>query len=85
MIIGAGVAGLAAIESVRPGVIVRAFDTRPKKRAGAAWARDLELDFEEEVGSGDGYAKVMSEAFIRPRWRCFADRRRRLISSSPPR
>jgi NAD/NADP transhydrogenase alpha subunit len=25
-------------------------------------AEFLELDFEEEAGSGDGYAKVMSEA-----------------------
>ncbi len=28
-------------------------------------AEFLELDFKEEAGSGDGYAKVMSEAFIK--------------------
>lgn len=35
-------------------------------------AEFLELDFEEEAGSGDGYAKVMSEAFIKAEMALFA-------------
>lgn len=35
-------------------------------------AEFLELDFKEEAGSGDGYAKVMSEAFIKAEMALFA-------------
>ena len=35
-------------------------------------AEFLELDFKEEAGSGDGYAKVMSEAFIKAEMELFA-------------
>ena len=35
-------------------------------------AEFLELDFKEEAGSGDGYAKVMSEAFIQAEMALFA-------------
>ncbi len=69
LVIGAGVAGLAAIGAARSmGAIVRAFDTRPevKEQVESMDADFLMLDFEdEEDGSGEGgYAKVMSEAFI---------------------
>ncbi|MDN3653236.1 Re/Si-specific NAD(P)(+) transhydrogenase subunit alpha [Thalassotalea ponticola] len=67
LIIGAGVAGLAAIGTAGSlGAIVRAFDTRPevKEQIESMGAQFLELDFEEEAGSGDGYAKEMSQAFI---------------------
>ena len=68
MIIGAGVAGLAAIGTAGSlGAIVRAFDTRPevKEQIESMGAEFLELDYEEEdTGSGDGYAKEMSKAFI---------------------
>ncbi|OON41150.1 NAD(P) transhydrogenase subunit alpha [Izhakiella australiensis] len=67
MIIGAGVAGLAAIGAAGSlGAIVRAFDTRPevKEQVQSMGAEFLELDFKEEAGSGDGYAKEMSDAFI---------------------
>ena len=30
------------------------------------------IDFKEEAGSGDGYAKVMSEAFIKAEMALFA-------------
>ncbi|EII3407400.1 Re/Si-specific NAD(P)(+) transhydrogenase subunit alpha [Salmonella enterica] len=75
MVIGAGVAGLAAIgaaNSLR--AIVRAFDTRPevKEQVQSMGAEFLELDFKEEAGSGDGYAKVMSEAFIKAEMALFA-------------
>ena len=35
-------------------------------------AEFLELDFKEDAGSGDGYAKVMSEAFIKAEMALFA-------------
>ena len=75
MVIGAGVAGLAAIGAAGSlGAIVRAFDTRPevKEQVESMGAEFLELDFEEEAGSGDGYAKVMSEAFIKAEMALFA-------------
>jgi len=79
MIIGAGVAGLAALGTAGSlGAIVRAFDTRPevKEQIESMGAEFLELDFEEEAGSGDGYAKVMSEAFIKAEMELFADQAR---------
>ena len=75
MVIGAGVAGLAAIGAANSlGAIVRAFDTRPevKEQVQSMGAQFLELDFHEEAGSGDGYAKVMSEAFIKAEMALFA-------------
>ncbi|MEL7451575.1 MAG: Re/Si-specific NAD(P)(+) transhydrogenase subunit alpha [Pseudomonadota bacterium] len=77
MIIGAGVAGLAAIGAAKSmGAIVRAFDTRPevKEQVESMDAEFLELDFEEEEdGAGEGgYAKVMSKAFIEAEMALFA-------------
>lgn len=68
LVIGAGVAGLAAIGAANSlGAIVRAFDSRPevKEQVQSMGATFLEIDFKEEGGSGDGYAKVMSEEFNR--------------------
>ncbi len=81
MIIGAGVAGLAAIGTASSlGAIVRAFDTRPevKEQIESMGAEFLELDYEEpEVdaskGPGDGYAKEMSKAFIDAEMALFAE------------
>ena len=76
MIIGAGVAGLSALGTAGSlGAIVRAFDTRPevKEQIESMGAEFLELDFEEEAGSGDGYAKVMSKEFIEAEMALFAD------------
>lgn len=69
MIIGAGVAGLAAIGAASSmGAIVRAFDTRPevKEQVESMGAEFLELDYEEDESAGTegGYAKEMSKAFI---------------------
>ena len=67
MVIGAGVAGLAALGAAGAmGAIVRAFDTRPevKEQVESMGAEFLELDYEEEQDSSDGYAKEMSQAFI---------------------
>ena len=81
MVIGAGVAGLAAIGAAKSmGAIVRAFDTRPevKEQVESMDAEFLMLDFEEdEDGSGEGgYAKVMSEEFIKAEMALFAEQAR---------
>ncbi|MEM7155667.1 MAG: Re/Si-specific NAD(P)(+) transhydrogenase subunit alpha [Myxococcota bacterium] len=67
MVIGAGVAGLAAIGAAKGlGAIVRAFDTRPvvKEQVESMGAEFLELEFEEDGAGAGGYAKVMSKEFI---------------------
>lgn len=69
LVIGAGVAGLAAIGAAKGmGAIVRAFDTRPEaaEQVESMGAEFLMLEFEEdEDGAGEGgYAKVMSKEFI---------------------
>jgi len=67
MVIGAGVAGLAAIGAARSlGAIVRAFDTRPvvKEQVESLGAEFLELEFEEDGSGTGGYAKTMSKEFI---------------------
>ncbi len=75
MVIGAGVAGLAAIGTARSlGAIVRAFDTRPevKQQIESMGAEFLELDFEEEGSGTGGYAKQMSPEFIAAEMALFA-------------
>jgi NAD(P) transhydrogenase subunit alpha len=75
MVIGAGVAGLAAIGTARSlGAIVRAFDVRPevKQQIESMGAEFLELDFKEEGSGGGGYAKQMSAEFIKAEMDLFA-------------
>ncbi len=75
MVIGAGVAGLAAIGTARSlGAIVRAFDTRPevKQQIESMGAEFLEMDFVEEGSGQGGYAKQMSAAFIEAEMALFA-------------
>jgi len=67
MVIGAGVAGLAAIGAAKGmGAIVRAFDTRleAKEQVESLGAEFLELEFEEDGSGEGGYAKTMSKEFI---------------------
>ncbi|MCP4011391.1 MAG: Re/Si-specific NAD(P)(+) transhydrogenase subunit alpha [Proteobacteria bacterium] len=76
LVIGAGVAGLAAIGAASSmGAIVRAFDTRPevKEQVESMNAEFLMLEFDEESGSGDGYAKTMSKEFIDAEMALFAE------------
>lgn len=76
LVIGAGVAGLAAIGAATSmGAIVRAFDTRPevKEQVESMNAEFLMLQFDEEAGSGDGYAKTMSKEFIEKEMALFAE------------
>lgn len=75
LIIGAGVAGLAATGAAGSmGAIVRAFDTRPevKEQVESMGAEFLEVDVKEEGGGAGGYAKVMSPEFIKAEMELFA-------------
>src|SRR5215213_1314623 len=74
-IIGAGVAGLAAIGTASAlGAIVRANDTRPEvadqvKSMGADF---VGVEYQEEGSGVGGYAKVMSEGFQKAQRETFA-------------
>ncbi len=75
LVIGAGVAGLAAIGAARSlGAIVRAFDTRAEvgDQVRSMGAEFLELDFKEEGSGTGGYAKQMSAEFIEAEMKLFA-------------
>ncbi|PAY15744.1 NAD(P)(+) transhydrogenase (Re/Si-specific) subunit alpha [Rhodopirellula sp. SM50] len=77
LVIGAGVAGLAAIGTARGlGAIVRAFDVRPEvadqvKSMGAEFLM-LEFEGDEHGGTSGGYAKTMSKEFIDAEMALFA-------------
>lgn len=76
LVIGAGVAGLAAIGAARNmGAIVRAFDTRPvvKDEVKSLGGEFLMLDFEEDGAGSGGYAKTMSKEFIDAEMKLFAE------------
>ncbi len=67
LVIGAGVAGLAAVGAARAlGGIVRAFDTRPavREQVQSLGAEFLEVKIDEDGAGTGGYAKEMSPAFI---------------------
>ncbi|MSP57054.1 MAG: Re/Si-specific NAD(P)(+) transhydrogenase subunit alpha [Myxococcales bacterium] len=66
LVIGAGVAGLAAIGAARSlGAVVRAFDTRPiGEQIQSMGAEFLEVKMKEDGDGGGGYAREMSPAFI---------------------
>ena len=75
LVIGAGVAGLAAIGTAKGmGAIVRSFDTRPevKEQIESMDAEFLMLDFKEEGAGAGGYAKTMSKEFIDAEMALFA-------------
>jgi len=79
LVIGAGVAGLAAIGAARAlGAIVRAFDTRPAAREQVAsmGAEFLEVSVEEDGTGHGGYAKTMSPAYIAAEMALFAEQAR---------
>lgn len=67
LVIGAGVAGLAAIGAAKSlGAIVRAFDTRKEvaEQIESMGAQFLTVDIDEDGTTDSGYSKVMSKAFI---------------------
>jgi NAD(P) transhydrogenase subunit alpha len=76
LVIGAGVAGLAAIGAARAlGAIVRAFDTRPAAREQVAsmGAEFLEVSLDEDGTGVGGYARTMSPEFIAAEMALFAE------------
>ena len=75
LVIGAGVAGLAAVGTARGmGAVIRAFDTRPevKDQVKSMGAEFLELNFAEDGSGSGGYAKTMSPEFIKAEMELFA-------------
>jgi H+-translocating NAD(P) transhydrogenase subunit alpha len=67
LVIGAGVAGLAAIGTANSlGAIVRAFDTRKEvaEQIESMGAKFLTVEIEEDGATDSGYSKVMSKEFI---------------------
>jgi NAD(P) transhydrogenase subunit alpha len=75
LVIGAGVAGLAAIGTAKSlGAIVRAFDTRPavKEQVESLGAEFLQVEIAEDGSGAGGYAKVMSPEFIAAEMALFA-------------
>jgi NAD(P) transhydrogenase subunit alpha len=74
-VIGAGVAGLAAIGTASGlGAIVRANDTRPEvsDQVKSMGAEFVGVDYQEEGSGSGGYAKVMSEGFLKAQGDVFA-------------
>ena len=74
-VIGAGVAGLAAIgTAVGLGAVVRANDTRPEvgDQVKSMGAEFVSVDYQEEGTGVGGYAKVMSEGFLKAQADVFA-------------
>ncbi len=75
LVIGAGVAGLAAIGTARSlGAVVRAFDTRPavREQISSMGAEFLEVSLAEDGTGQGGYAREMSPAFIEAEMALFA-------------
>jgi len=75
LVIGAGVAGLSAIGAARSlSAIVRAFDPRSatKDQVASMGAEFLEVDIKEEGEGKGGYAKEMSDSFLKAEMALFA-------------
>ena len=75
LVIGAGVAGLSAIGAAKGlGAIVQAFDPRSatKDQVASMGAEFLELDIKEEGEGKGGYAKQMSDDFLKAEMALFA-------------
>ena len=76
LVIGAGVAGLAAIGAAQSlGAIVRAFDVRPEvaEQIESMGAEFLFLDFEEDASGEGGYAAPSSPEFREKQLECFRE------------
>jgi NAD(P) transhydrogenase subunit alpha len=67
LVVGAGVAGLAAVAAARSlGAVVKAFDTRPavREQVESLGAQFLEFRFDESGEGEGGYAKQVSDAYL---------------------
>ncbi len=76
LVIGAGVAGLAAIGTARAlGAEVRAFDVRPsvEEQCNSLGAKFLKVEMEESGEGAGGYAKTMSPEFIEAEMKLFRE------------
>jgi NAD(P) transhydrogenase subunit alpha len=78
-VVGAGVAGLAAIGTASGlGAIVRANDTRPEvaDQVKSMGAEFIGVDYQEEGAGVGGYARVMSEGFLKAQAEVYAKQAR---------
>ncbi len=76
-ILGAGVAGLQAIATAkRLGAKVEAFDPRPvvKEQIESLGAQFVEMEMPEDVETAGGYAKEMSDEFLKKEQEAIASR-----------
>lgn len=76
LVIGAGVAGLAAIGAANSlGAIVRAFDTRKEvaEQIESMGASFLTVEIDEDGATASGYSKEMSQAFIEAEMKLFSE------------
>ena len=79
LVVGAGVAGLAAISTASSmGAIVRSFDTRLecREQVESVGGEFLVLDFDDEDGGdigGTGYSRVMSDTFYQEEMKMFRE------------
>ena len=76
LVIGAGVAGLAAIGAANSlGAIVRAFDTRKEvaEQIESMGAQFLTVEIEEDGATSSGYSKEMSKEFIDAEMKLFLE------------
>ena len=77
LVIGAGVAGLQAIATARRlGARVEAFDTRPavKEQVESLGAQFIEMELSKDAETAAGYAKEMSEDFMKKEREIIGDR-----------
>ncbi|MBL7884632.1 MAG: Re/Si-specific NAD(P)(+) transhydrogenase subunit alpha [Bacteroidia bacterium] len=76
LVVGAGVAGLAAIGAANSlGAIVRAFDTRKEvaEQIESMGAQFLTVEIEEDGATASGYSKEMSKEFIEAEMKLFLE------------
>lgn len=76
LVIGAGVAGLAAIGAANSlGAVVRAFDTRREvaEQIESMGAQFLTVDINEDGATASGYSKEMSKEFIEAEMKLFLE------------
>lgn len=76
LVVGAGVAGLAAIGAANSlGAIVRAFDTRKEvaEQIESMGATFLTVEIDEDGATASGYSKEMSPAFIEAEMKLFLE------------
>jgi H+-translocating NAD(P) transhydrogenase subunit alpha len=79
LVIGAGVAGLAAIGAANSlGAIVRAFDTRKEvaEQIESMGAQFLTVNINEDGATASGYSKEMSKEFIEAEMKLFLEQAR---------